>query len=54
MGTDVKTSAIQLGKALNDPIAGVASLRRVGVQLTDQQTDLIKTLVESGDVAGAH
>lgn len=53
LGQDVKTSAIQLGKALNDPIAGVSALSRVGVSFTEQQKEQIKTLVESGDVMGA-
>jgi phage-related protein len=53
MGTDAPASAIQLGKALNDPIAGIAALSRVGIQFTDDQKNLIKTLVESGDTLGA-
>ncbi len=53
MGQDLGTTAIQVGKALNDPIQGASALRRVGVQLTDDQEKLIKKLVESGDVMGA-
>jgi len=53
LGQDMQSSAMQLGKALNDPIVGVTALRRVGVNLTDAQQDLIKAMVESGDVAGA-
>ena len=53
LGQDMKSSAIQVGKALNDPIKGVTALRRVGVQFTDGQTALIKSLVESGDKMGA-
>jgi hypothetical protein len=45
--TDLKSSALQLGKALNDPILGVSALSRVGIQFTDQQKEMIKTLVES-------
>lgn len=52
MGTDAKSSAIQLGKALNDPIAGVSALAEVGVDLKPQKK-LIEKLVEIGDVAGA-
>lgn len=48
LGQDSKSSAIQLGKALNDPIAGITALQRVGVSFTSQQKDQIKTLVESG------
>lgn len=53
LGTEPQQAAIQLGKALNDPIGGVTALRRVGVQFTDEQENLIKTLVESGNIMGA-
>lgn len=53
MGTDVSGGAIQLGKALNDPINGVSALSRVGVTFTDQQKEQIKTMQEAGDMAGA-
>lgn len=48
IGQDARSSTIQLGKALNDPIKGLTSLRRVGVAFTEQQQDQIKTLVASG------
>lgn len=53
LGTDLQSASIQVGKALNDPIAGVGALSRVGVSFTEQQKAQIKTLQESGDVAGA-
>lgn len=53
LGTDASQSAMQLGKALNDPIKGVGALSRVGVTFTDQQKEQIKALVASGDVMGA-
>jgi hypothetical protein len=40
--TDMKSSAIQLGKALNDPIKGITALSRVGVSFTQQQKDQIE------------
>jgi hypothetical protein len=49
LGTDLKTSALQIGKALEYPIEGLTSLQRVGVRFTDSQKDMIKTLVESGN-----
>lgn len=52
-GKDMTSSAIVVGKALQDPIAGVAALRRVGVQLSDSQVELIKNLVATGDTMGA-
>jgi hypothetical protein len=48
LGQDMKSSAIQVGKALNDPIKGVTALQRVGVSFTASQKEQIATLVESG------
>lgn len=48
MGTDLKSSAIQLGKALNDPITGMQALRRVGVTFTEDQKAMVEQLVSSG------
>ena len=53
MGTDAKSGAIQLGKALNDPTTGISSLTRVGVVFTKQQKEQIKNLQKSGDLMGA-
>jgi hypothetical protein len=53
LGTDVKGSAVMLGKALNDPIRGLSALRRVGVQFTEDQEATIASLVETGSVAEA-
>jgi hypothetical protein len=49
----VDQASVMLGKALNDPIAGVTALRRVGVQLTEQQEEQIKAFMEAGDIASA-
>lgn len=53
MGTDAKSAALQLGKALNDPQKGVTALTRSGVSFTQQQKDQIAKLQESGDMLGA-
>lgn len=53
MGQDLKSSTVQLGKALNDPVGGISALTRVGIQFTDVQKQMIKDFVESGDVASA-
>ena len=52
-GTDVSSAFMQLAKALNDPVAGLSALSRSGIQFTEQQKELIKGLVESGNVVGA-
>jgi hypothetical protein len=53
LGGDAASNAVMLGKALNDPIAGVGALSRVGVTFTDQQKEQIKTMVKAGDTMGA-
>jgi hypothetical protein len=53
MGTDLKSAAIQVGKALNDPILGVSALGRAGVQFSESQKEVIAQLTETGRVAEA-
>ena len=53
LGQDTKSSAIQLGKALQDPITGVTALRRVGVTFNDQQMETIQKLVEQNKLFDA-
>ena len=53
MGTDLKSSIVQVGKALNDPIKGMSALSRSGVSFTDAQKKQVKALQESGDMMGA-
>jgi hypothetical protein len=53
MGTDVKNASLQLGKALQDPILGLNSLRRSGVSFSDSQKAVIKSLVDTGRTAEA-
>lgn len=49
----VEGGSKMLGKALNDPIAGISALSRAGVTFSAQQKEQIKTMVESGNVLGA-
>lgn len=53
LGTDASGAAIQLGKALNDPIKGITALSKSGVSFTEDQKEQIKVLQESGDTLGA-
>ena len=48
-----EAGAMQLGKALSNPVSGITALRRAGINFTDQQKEQIKTMVESGDLLGA-
>lgn len=45
---EAESNAVQLGKALNDPIKGITALTRSGITFTEEQKALIKTLVDSG------
>jgi len=53
LGKDMQSSAILVGKALNDPVKGLSALRRVGVSFTADQEALIKKLVETGNTMEA-
>ena len=50
---EATSNATQLGKALNDPIAGITALNRAGIQFTEDQKALIASLVQSGDILKA-
>jgi hypothetical protein len=41
-------NAVQLGKALNDPIKGITSLTKSGITFTNAQKETIKAMVETG------
>jgi len=53
MGGDVRSSALQLGKALEDPVEGLTALRRSGVSFTAAQKEVIQSLVDTGRKAEA-
>ena len=48
LGTSLKSAAIQVGKALQDPENGITALRRVGVNFTKEQKERIQGWVEEG------
>jgi len=50
---DLKSASIQLGKALNDPIANLSALSRSGIQFSEDQKKVIKSLTETGRLAEA-
>jgi hypothetical protein len=50
---DLKGASIQLGKALNDPVANLSALSRSGIQFSEEQKEVIKTLAETGRLAEA-
>lgn len=50
---DIGSSAIMLGKALNDPIKGMTAMSRAGVQFSEDQAKAITKMVETGDILGA-
>jgi hypothetical protein len=52
-GTDLKGQAIQVAKALEDPIKGLSALSRVGITFSQDQKDTIKALAETNKIAEA-
>lgn len=53
MKTDLLSATMMLGKAFQDPEEGLTALQRAGVRMTDSQKELIKSLMETGEVAQA-
>ena len=53
VGTDLNAAMIQLGKALNDPVANLGALSRAGIQFTKSQKLVIKELWTAGRTAEA-
>lgn len=50
---DLRSATIMLGKALNDPVKGLSAMSRAGVTFSKSQSDVIKALAKTGDIAGA-
>lgn len=53
IGQDLTSASIMLGKALNDPVANLGALGRSGIQFSEDQKTLIKTLADTGQLAEA-
>lgn len=51
---DVSNSFMQLAKALQDPERNLANLNRSGIAFSKEQTELIKKLMKTNQVAKAH
>lgn len=53
LGTDLKTAALQVGRALEDPEKGIQRLARAHIVLSAEQAKYIKNLQESGHLEKA-
>ncbi|MDP2130001.1 MAG: phage tail length tape measure family protein [Erythrobacter sp.] len=53
LGTDLQSATILVGKALNDPVKGLTAMGRAGIQFSEDQKVMIKSMVAAGDQAGA-
>lgn len=53
LGGDLKSASLQLGKALNDPVSNLSALSRSGIQFSDEQTEVIKSLTQTNRLAEA-
>ena len=53
MGVDLSSASLQVARALEDPVRGVTALTRSGTVFTEAQRDMIRSMVEAGNVAGA-
>lgn len=50
---DLQPATLLVGKALNDPVKGMAAMGRAGIQFSDSQKAMIAQMVAVGDKAGA-
>jgi len=50
LGGDLKGAAIQVGKALNEPLQSLSALTRSGIQFSASQKETIKNLVNSNQL----
>jgi len=53
MGRDMTDVALQVGKAMQNPVEGVTALQRAGVRLTEQQKQQVAEFVRVGDTVSA-
>ena len=53
MKMDLSSAAQSIGKALDDPIHGMDSLKKQGFNFTAAQKKVIQSLLDTGDAAGA-
>src|SRR5258708_35844933 len=53
MGQDLKSSAIQVGKALGDPTTGMTALQRIGVTFSAQEKATVKEMMAHNNIIGA-
>lgn len=53
LGGDLQSAAQKVGRALDDPITGLRGLRDIGISFTTSQKEMIKSLIDTGDTAGA-
>jgi uncharacterized protein YjgD (DUF1641 family) len=53
LGQDLKSSTIQIAKALNDPKTQLTFLNRTGIAFTQTQREMIFAMQDAGNMAGA-
>lgn len=53
MGTDLKSAAQSVGKALDDPVNGMDSLKKQGFNFSAAQKKVIQDMLETNNMAGA-
>lgn len=53
MNRDIEQVVLQIGKAINDPVANLGALSESGIQFTAAQKGMIAALVEANDLGAA-
>lgn len=53
LGGDLNSATMQLAKALENPLEGISALSRSGTVFTSAQKDMVRAMVETGQIAEA-
>jgi len=53
MNMDLRSAAIMVGKALNDPVRGINAMTRAGVSFTEAERNMIQDMVETNRILDA-
>ncbi|HUU46044.1 MAG TPA: hypothetical protein VM118_09940, partial [Acidobacteriota bacterium] len=52
-GMDLAGAAVMVGKALNEPMKGMAAMGKAGVSFSEAQREQVKNFIEMGDIVSA-
>lgn len=52
-GEDLRGISIMMGKAMDNPVKGMAAMRRVGISFSDSEVNAVKSMMAHNDIIGS-